>query len=226
MPNDLHGFHYQSPVDGGALSPMAHLVYVIGMLASGTTQVTRTLSNHPDGRAENVAEHSHMLSLIGIALAEEHFPALDSGLVAKYATIHDMAEVYVGDTPAYDLSPGELKAKTEREAKGIKQLAHEYNDVAPSLIKLIHTYESQSDPESRFVRMLDKLLTVCTQFPNKGVVVRNFNGDRAAHEHMIGAQIERHLKQYPDQKVILDLYAELAVFLRDITWPETVNLKS
>lgn len=211
-------FSYPNAVTG--LSSMANLVYVIGMIASRTVQVTRTLSTHPDGRAENVSEHSHMLSLIGATLADEYFPLLDSGLVAKYANVHDLVEAYVGDTPAYDLSVNDLQAKAEREDAGLRQLSYEYSTTAPSFVGLVRDYDAQQDPESRFVRMLDKLLTVCSQFPNGGIVSKEFCGKRSVHEQMIHAQIARHMKKYPDQKVILDLYKELATFLEDMIWPE------
>jgi 5'-deoxynucleotidase YfbR-like HD superfamily hydrolase len=190
------------------------------MLASRTVQVTRTLCDHPDGRAENDAEHSFMLALIAVPLAEQHYPELDSGLVAKYALVHDLSEAYVGDTPTHDIDAAGLETKAKLEELGRKQLSKEYRGIAPSLVTLHEKYEAQQDKESRFVRMLDKLVTISIQFPNGYTAMKKAYG-RKDHERMVKTRIERFMADYPDQKRILALYAELARFMQDGAWPAT-----
>lgn len=211
-------FAFSRPDASDSLSPQANLIYAVGMLASQSVQVTRTLCDHPDGRAENDAEHSFMLALIAMPLAEQYYPELDSGLVAKYAVVHDLAEAYVGDTPTHDIDDAGLKMKSELEELGRKQLRKEYLSVAPALVTLLDEYESQEDAESRFVRMLDKLITISIQFPNDYATMKK-SFDRKDHEHMVRARINRFAKEYADQKHILDLYDELARFMRDNAWP-------
>jgi 5'-deoxynucleotidase YfbR-like HD superfamily hydrolase len=190
------------------------------MLASRSVQVTRTLCDHPDGRAENDAEHSFMLALIAVPLAEQYYPELDSGLVAKYALVHDLSEAYVGDTPTHDIDVAGLEVKAKLEEIGRKQLSKEYQAVAPSLVALHEQYEAQKDDESRFVRMLDKLVTVSIQFPNNYATMKKVY-KRKDHERMVNARIERFAADYPDQKHVLALYAELAQFMQDRAWPRT-----
>lgn len=212
-------FAFRRPDASAVLSPQANLIYAVGMLASQSVQVTRTLCDHPDGRAENDAEHSFMLGLIAIPLAEQYYPALDSGLVAKYALVHDLAETYVGDTPTHDIDTAGLSAKASRESLGHKQLAKEYASIAPSLVTLLKRYEAQSEPESRFVRMLDKLVTISIQFPNNCVAMTTAF-ERKDHERMVRARIERFAKDYADQAQILALYDELARYMQDRAWPQ------
>lgn len=201
------------------LSSQADLIYSVGLLASRSVQVTRTLCDHPDGRAENDAEHSFMLALIAVPLAEQYYPKLDSGLVAKYALVHDLTEAYVGDTPTHNIDDTGLKNKAELERGGREQMRKEYGSLAPSLVALVEDYERQTDPEARFVRMLDKLVTISIQFPNNYATMRKAF-DRKEHEAMVRTRIERFSKDYADQKQILDLYDELARFMQNNAWPE------
>ena len=221
MADEAQEFGFSRPLDGEHLSGMTRLVYSVGALASRMVQVERTLCNHPDGRAENDAEHSYMLSLIAVVLAEEFFPQLDSGLVAKYADVHDLVEAYVDDTPTHQISSEGLRSKAEREAAGLTQLIQEFEPISPAFVSLIEAYERQEDAESRFVRMLDKVVTVSIQFPNHGEAMREFFEARSGHELMVQTRINRFIKEYPDQEAILDVYAELAMFMQDMTWPET-----
>jgi len=212
-------FDFARPDASGSLSPQANLVYTVGMLASRSVQVTRTNCDHPDGRPENDAEHSYMLALIAMPLAEQYYPNLDSGLVAKYAIVHDLAEAYVGDTPTHNIDEAGWKTKAEIESVGLGQLKEEYIGLARSLVALVEQYEAQKDPESRFVRMLDKLVTISIQFPNDyAAMYKIYN--RKTHEAMVQRRIDRFTKQYPDQKHILDLYDEIARFMQDNAWPE------
>jgi 5'-deoxynucleotidase YfbR-like HD superfamily hydrolase len=51
-------------------------------------------------RMENDAEHSFSLALVGMALGEQI--GLDPQKIAYYATIHDLPELYAGDTSVWD----------------------------------------------------------------------------------------------------------------------------
>lgn len=213
-------FTFQRPDISEKMSSQANLIYVVGMLASQSVQVTRTLCEHPDGRAENDAEHSFMLALIALPLAEQYYPALDSGLVTKYALVHDLIESYVGDTPTHNIDEAGLKNKADMERVGLEKLRKEFVLLAPSLVSLVEKYEAQDDAESRYVRMLDKLVTISIQFPNQYVVMKKAF-DRQGHERMVRTRIKRFAKEYADQKQILELYDELARFMRDNAWPTT-----
>lgn len=212
-------FDFTLPDASDALSSEANLVYGVGMLASRAAQVTRTLCNHPDGRSENDAEHSFMLGIVAVPLAEQYYPELDSGLVAKYALVHDLVEAYVGDTPTYDIDEAGLKTKVDMEQAGRQQLKKEYLHLAPSLVALVEDYEEQASPEARFVRIVDKLMPTVIQFADDYAMTRE-SFTRETHQAMTQAHIGRFLEEYADQRPVLDLYQELAAFMRDRAWPD------
>jgi putative hydrolases of HD superfamily len=137
---------------------LAAAVVRLGELSMEFGQVSRTGLPHADGSPESDTDHTVMLGLVATALASRWIEAaLDVGLVAQYALVHDLAEVYVGDTDTYGASDAELVAKHEREEMGLAQLQLEFARVLPWLPSTLHRYEAQLDPESRFVRAVDKL---------------------------------------------------------------------
>jgi len=105
-------------------------------------------------RNENDVEHSYMLTMLAWYLIEKDKLSLNKDLVIKYALVHDLVEVYAGDTYIYDEEA--RKTKHEREGKAAQRLALEFPDFS-ELHTLIAEYERQDTAESRFVRALDKL---------------------------------------------------------------------
>ena len=94
---------------------------------------------------ETVGSHSWGVAWLVLALAPED---LDRGKALAYATLHDLAEVRVGDiTPVDRVSPDE-KARRERAAIAA---------MAPQLLPLWDSFEALADREARFVREVDKL---------------------------------------------------------------------
>jgi putative hydrolase of HD superfamily len=99
---------------------------------------------------ESVAAHSWGVAWLALVLCP---PELDRGRALAYATLHDLAEVRVGDlTPADNVSREE---KTRREHQAMAQLAAGLQ--RPDLAALQERYEAQADPEARLVRELDRL---------------------------------------------------------------------
>lgn len=97
---------------------------------------------------ESVAAHSWGVGWLVLALLP---PDLDRERALAYAVLHDLAEVRVGDLMPSDGVERDEKVRRERAA--VEQLLAE----RPDLRDLWESYEAQSDPESRFVRQLDRL---------------------------------------------------------------------
>ena len=77
----------------------ADAVIALGRLALRFGRVDR-ITYHDDGvTAESDTDHTVMLGLIACAFAAAHLPDLDVGLIAEFAPVHDLVEVYAGDTP-------------------------------------------------------------------------------------------------------------------------------
>lgn len=132
----------------------------LGGLALKLGRTDRTYCYHPDRqRKENVAEHTVMLGWLAPALAFQLFHGrLDLGMVAQMALVHDAVEVYAGDTPTLRITTQERLAKADRERAAATRLREEFLSTLPWFTALVDEYESQSLPESRFVKAVDKLL--------------------------------------------------------------------
>lgn len=100
---------------------------------------------------ESVAAHSWGVALLVLALLPE---GLDVRRALTYAVLHDLPEAVAGDTTPHDgVSPDE-KARAERAAMaGLAALLPN----GAALREAWEAYERQADPESRFVRELDRL---------------------------------------------------------------------
>ncbi|MCY3804854.1 MAG: HD domain-containing protein [Candidatus Saccharibacteria bacterium] len=108
-------------------------------------------------RRENDTEHSYNLALAGWLIVEKDKLPLNADLVIKYALVHDLVEVYAGDTSALD-DEGR-KTKIAREKTALKRLDND--QLTTELAAIIEEYEEQANPESRFVYSLDKLMATC-----------------------------------------------------------------
>lgn len=121
-------------------------------------------------RFENDTEHSYSLAMASWYLVELLHLDLDVSKVLKYALVHDMVEVYAGDTYVFD-----TKAKSnkhERESKAREQLLAEFPDF-PSMHLVGLNYESRADNESIFVHAVDKLLPAITNYLQNGHTWKN-----------------------------------------------------
>ena len=99
---------------------------------------------------ETVASHSWGVAWLVLALAPE---GIDLAKALAYATLHDLAEVRVGDlTPVDPVTPGE---KSRREHEAISELTRSLG--RPGLAALWDAFENGVDREARLVRELDKL---------------------------------------------------------------------
>ena len=67
-------------------------------------------------RRENDAEHSWHLALMAMTLAEYTPLEINLDRVIRMALVHDLVEIYAGDTFAYDASGYQSKDKREKEA--------------------------------------------------------------------------------------------------------------
>ncbi|MHA1904557.1 MAG: HD domain-containing protein [Candidatus Thorarchaeota archaeon] len=119
-------------------------------------------------RQENDTEHSWHIAIMAILLSE-YANSIDIDLlkVIKMLLIHDLVEIYAGDTFAYDVVGNMHKKKREREAaKHIFGILPE--DQNEELHSLWEAFESLSTPEARFASALDKLQPLILSYNNKG----------------------------------------------------------
>lgn len=172
--------------------PVLHL----GRLCLDFGRIER-LCKHPDGeRPETDTDHTVMLGLVGCAFAARHLPWLDLGLVAQYALVHDLVEVYAGDTPTLRIDDDIRRQKAEYEAAALNRLRREFGTRLPWVVDTIDAYEDRAQPEARYVKALDKLLPKITHIANRAIVLHE--------QHMVGPELAA---RYAAQLVELHGYA-------------------
>lgn len=206
-------FLFTIPSIDNSLSIGANVAIQMGALASREVEIERTRCYHPDDRRENVAEHSLMLAKVAPELAVLLYPELDENLVARFATLHDDIEAYVGDTPTDALAELNLITKEEREAKGLARLSIEYAHM-PSYVSLMRNYESMGIPEARFVRAVDKLMVLLIHFSNVGATLHYlYNYEKFFESERV--LLERDRYKYGEFDKIIELRRELGKTLAD-----------
>lgn len=114
---------------------------------------------------ENDTEHSYNLAMTAWYISN-WFPELDKNKVIRFAMIHDMVEVYAGDTYIYGTEE-ELASKHQREIDALKKLQNEWSDF-PDLTNDIFNYELRDSKEARFVYALDKIMPVMLIYISDG----------------------------------------------------------
>jgi len=73
-------------------------------------------------RAENDVEHSWSVAFLACSLAPEIDKRLDLGKIAQFAIVHDVVEVFAGDTsPWHDQAT--RVSKDEREEKALQHIS-------------------------------------------------------------------------------------------------------
>ncbi len=135
-------------------------------LTHGFQQIERALYATGENRKENDAEHSYQLALVAWYMVGVLKLDLDIEKVIKYSLLHDLVEVYAGDTQAFGDKAAHL-TKVDREKEALKRLKVEYPEF-PELFDLITQYEHREDEESQFVYALDKILPPLNIYLDKG----------------------------------------------------------
>lgn len=138
----------------------------LGHVAMQFAQVERGTGDI-NGNPESDTDHTVMLSLIAVALAE-YDPRLDKGKVTRYALVHDLVEVYAGDVRTLHPDRVDFVAKAQAEAQALERLEEQFGKTFPGLIQTLKDYEALEDLESRFVKTLDKSMPAITHLFNDG----------------------------------------------------------
>ncbi|KND50823.1 MAG: putative hydrolase [Parcubacteria bacterium C7867-007] len=159
----------------------------------------------PD-RLENDVEHSYTLAMLAWYLVSSEKLPLDADLVLKYGMIHDLVEVYAGDTYIYG-NEEHLASKHEREAAAILRLQEVFPEFT-DLHKLIEQYERREDAESKFIYALDKLQPIIHAYIGGGVTWKKMN-------IVLAMVIENKTPKIAVDPYVTECYEELLDILRE-----------
>jgi len=107
-------------------------------------------------RLENDAEHSWHLALMVVLLAEYSDEPIDVGRTVELVLVHDLVEIYAGDTPLYD-SEGARSQQQREQAAAQRLFALLPEDQGREMRARWDEFESMRSPEARFAKAMDRL---------------------------------------------------------------------
>ena len=118
-------------------------------------------------RRENDAEHSWHFAVMAMLLEEYSAEKVDVSRVMKIALVHDLVEVYAGDTYAYDAKGNEDKELREKEAadKLFGMLEPEQGAIFRSLWD---EFEEKQTPEARYANAIDRIQPLILNYLTDG----------------------------------------------------------
>ena len=117
-------------------------------------------------RHENDAEHSWHLAMMALILAEHSNVPLDLPKVLKMVLIHDIPEIYTGDTMIYAKTGVPPSEEDIAAAKKIFSLLPEPQSA--ELYALWHEFESKQTPEAKFAAAMDRLEPLMQNYFTQG----------------------------------------------------------
>ncbi len=116
---------------------------------------------------ENTAEHCWHLGLMALLLAEYSDTEINLKRVLELIMIHDVVEIYAGDTYCYD--EAQISNQGEREAEAADKLFDLLpGDQSNYLHELRNEFEEGRSSESKFAVSLDRLLPLLMNYHSQG----------------------------------------------------------
>jgi len=203
---------------------VAKAVIDLGKLALKLGRVDR-VTFHPDRiTPESDTDHTVMLALIAPAFAAEHLPQLDPNMVASFAVVHDLVEVYAGDTPTLRITPEGQEEKKLREKAAANQIYNQLVDTFPWVPAMIAAYEYGQSPEARYVRAMDKILPKVTHILNQGLTLYLEGTDKAFLERRLAQQLEEIRGYTADMPEVEVLYRTMRSILFETCFPPEMEV--
>lgn len=195
----------------------------LGEFSAAFARVYR-VPRHADGTRENDVEHSYSLALVARFLADKLYSELDPDLIVSFCMIHDAPERYVNDTPTLGISEEDHAIKEAAEAIATQRLLVE---LPKSHAELLERYEKQEEPETRFVRLVDKLMPLLVNIVGDGRRSLGWYGIQS-YDQLQAMEVEarqRLRQQFPEFPGILNLHEELTERRHELVFGENGQLR-
>lgn len=118
-------------------------------------------------RRENDAEHSWNLAMLAMLFEEYSTEKVDLERVLKIALVHDLVEVYAGDTFAYDAKGNEDKLNREIESAN-KLFGILDPEQGAEIRALWDEFEAKETPESKYANAIDRIQPLINNYMTNG----------------------------------------------------------
>ena len=118
-------------------------------------------------RRENDAEHSWHLALMVMLLAEHADEPIDVGHAVQLVIVHDLVEIYAGDSPVFDAAA--VVGQQEREEAAADRLFTLLPDDQARYVRALwDEFEAAQTPEARFCKAMDRLEPMLLNWLGRG----------------------------------------------------------
>ena len=132
-------------------------------------------------RRENDAEHSWHIAVMAMLFEEYATERVDVSRVTEMCVVHDLVEIYAGDTFAYDVKGNE--DKKEREAMAADKLFGQLPEEQGRRIRdLWEEFDAVETPDAKYATCLDRLQPFLHNTLTQGHTWVEGGTDRAAVE--------------------------------------------
>jgi len=129
--------------------------------------VEREMFSSNLNRAESDAEHSWHVAMF-LFLFEKDLPEnLDMKKMMKLALMHDLVEIYAGDTFAFDKENQATKKEREFQSAG-KLFSQLPEDLHKEFMDLFNEYEEAKTSEAKIVKSFDKIQPILQNLCSDG----------------------------------------------------------
>lgn len=116
---------------------------------------------------ENDAEHSFHVSVMAMVFYSYCKEETDLGHTIKLLLIHDLVEIYAGDTFCYDVEAN--GDKEEREAQAAEKLYGILpEEKGMAFYNLWREFEDNNTPEAKFANAMDRIQPILNNLENGG----------------------------------------------------------
>ena len=120
------------------------------------TSVLRRTMLIDKSRRENDAEHSWHIAVMAILFEKFAPTGTDISKAVKMCVVHDLVEIYAGDTFAYDINGN--KSKAEREAKAADKLFGMLpEDVGKEIRLLWEEFDRMETLDAKYAACMDRI---------------------------------------------------------------------
>lgn len=125
-------------------------------------------------RQENSAEHSWHIAVMALLLAEYCKEKIDLLHTLKMLLIHDIVEVYAGDTFLYDTQKRE-EAKANEKIAADKIFSLLPDDQKEDFMNTWLEFEERKTPEAQYAAVLDNLQPLLNHYytNNRNIIKKN-----------------------------------------------------
>jgi len=108
-------------------------------------------------RRENDAEHTFHFALAAMTFFDHCvIPGVDINRVVRMALVHDLVEIYAGDTYCYDVAASETQEEREKEAAD-KVFGMLPPEQGAEYLALWEEFDRRDTPDSKYAAAIDRI---------------------------------------------------------------------